>query len=192
MSPEKMPIETKPKSFPVVYILHGKGGSPEGSAAVLEICIRELRGGVFFQRPRLPHADGSVAAERSVDFLETLGVKPGALLVGISLGGLVAAKLQESCRPDLHVIAISSPTWADGVRIEHRAQRRIALYSSSDGVIKGRISAWQDLAEAYDLSWLTHDTDAHRYRLAHLISAYMDGLDLKHEAERIQAAICTE
>jgi pimeloyl-ACP methyl ester carboxylesterase len=59
----------------------------------------------------------------------------GALLVGISLGGLVAAKLQELGRNDLKVVAISSPTWADNVVLEAQQEQRLAFYSSQGSVI---------------------------------------------------------
>lgn len=110
-------------------------------------------------------------------FLRELHIEPEALLIGISLGGLVAAKLQEMGREDLHVICISSPTWADGVELQQRLPHRLALYSSHDEVIAGRTSRWPDLAEAYDLPWLSHDTDAHKEPLVHLIVRYMSASD---------------
>jgi pimeloyl-ACP methyl ester carboxylesterase len=123
----------------------------------------------------LPHGreKGEQAAERSVDFLRELLIEPGALLVGISLGGLVAAKLQETGREDLHVICISSPTSADGVELQRRLPHRLALYSSRDEVIAGRTSRWPVLAEAHDLPWLSHDTDTHKEALARLIVPYL-------------------
>src|ERR1700729_3194386 len=98
-----------------VYLLHGKGGSPGGSVLQLEALLRQSFPEPRYGRLSLPHGreKGGQAAERSVDFLRELLIEPGALLIGISLGGLVAAKLQETGRDDLHVICISSPTWAD-------------------------------------------------------------------------------
>ncbi|GAC1648819.1 MAG: hypothetical protein NVS9B15_07770 [Acidobacteriaceae bacterium] len=91
-------------------------------------------------------------------------------MIGVSLGGLVAAKLQEDGRQDLRVICISSPTWADGVRLERKMQRRFAIYGSNDEVIAGRTAEWPALAEAHEVDWLTHDTDAHKVRLARFIT----------------------
>lgn len=173
-------MATTPR-FKAVYLLHGKGGWPGGSVLQLEGLLRGSFPEHRYVRPSLPHGreKGEQSAERSVDFLRELAIEPAALLVGISLGGLVAAKLQETGREDLHVICISSPTWADGIRLEKRMSHRLALYSSQDEVIAGRTSGWPHLADAYyDLPWLTHDTDAHKEALARLVVAYMSGADI--------------
>jgi alpha-beta hydrolase superfamily lysophospholipase len=94
-------------------------------------------------------------------------------VIGISLGGLVAAKLQESGRADLTVVCVSSPTWADAVHLEQRPKRRLSLYSSNDEVIAPRTAEWPKLAEAHDLPWLTHDTDRHKQELARRIADYL-------------------
>jgi hypothetical protein len=93
-------------------------------------------------------------------------------------GGLVAAKLQESGRDDLHVTCISSPTLADGVALSQRLTRRFAFYSSLDPVIKGRTDNWPQLAQAYDLPWLTHDTDKHKEALSYIVAADLDNDDV--------------
>jgi hypothetical protein len=99
------------------------------------------------------------------------------LLLGISLGGLVAAELQEMDRPDLQVMAISSPTWADGVRLRNRAARRLAFYSSTDPVIADRVTEWPKLAFfSRDLHWLSHDTDQHLKYIARLFDWYLEGM----------------
>jgi hypothetical protein len=107
-----------------------------------------------------------------------MGIPSKALLIGVSLGGLVAAKLQESCRPDLQVVAISSPTWADAVHLEKQQSGRLALYSSRDEVIAGRTENWPKLAESYDLKWLNHDTDTHAAALVRLVIAHVNGDDM--------------
>jgi pimeloyl-ACP methyl ester carboxylesterase len=147
--------------FGSIYLLHGKGGSPNGSVRLLEDALRALLDGAQFLRPSLPHSDYHLPAEDSVDFLQQMQIAPRALVVGISLGGLVAAKVQEAGRPDLAVVCISSPTWADLVSLEQSVGNRTAIYSSADTVIAGRTSEWQRLARAYDVPWLTHNTDEH-------------------------------
>ena len=161
-------------TIPRVAIL--PGGADTRPFALLRKSFPEPR----YIRPSLPHGreQGEQPAEQSVDFLRDLAVEPAALLVGISLGGLVAAKLQETGREDLHVICISSPTWAGGVNLEKRVPHRLSFYSSQDNVIAGRTSRWPYLADAYDMPWLTHDTDAHKEVLARLIVAYMSGSDI--------------
>lgn len=164
--------------FQNIFLLHGKGGSPEGSVKQLEEELSRYYSAnecaEVFHRPRLLHSNPYVLTEESLADLAARKLPANAAIIGISLGGLVAAKLQESGREDLHVICISSPTWADGVRLERRMPNRLALYSSRDEVIAGRTDEWPALAESYDLPWLTHDTDAHKQALARLAFAYLD------------------
>lgn len=162
-------------SVPAVYLLHGKGGSPTGTVAKLQEWLQQNWPELKYIRPALPHGDPNVPAESSVEFLHNMGVEMGSLVIGVSLGGLVAAKLHEDSRPDLHVICISSPTWADGVRLEKQAANRVALYSPEDEIIAGRIADWSQLAEAYELQWLTHDTDRHLGLVTRLIGFYIRG-----------------
>ena len=113
--PEAEPV------FPIqaVYLLHGKGGSPEGTVRKLQTILEQHWPGLDFICPALPHRDPNIPAEVSVQHLLQLQIPQGSLLVGISLGGLVAARLQEVGRQDLQVVAISSPTWADGVTLRN-------------------------------------------------------------------------
>jgi hypothetical protein len=154
------------------YLLHGKGGRPTGTVLQLEECLKPLLPHLVFHRPALLHSDPNVLAERSFADLQTKDITPNSIVVGISLGGLLAAKLQEFGREDLTVICISSPTWADDVKLERRMQR-VAFYSSSDAVIAGRTVQWRELADAYDIPWLSHNTDAHKVSLALLIAAWL-------------------
>jgi hypothetical protein len=170
----------------LVYLLHGKGGWPGGSVLQLEDLLRKSFPKLRYQRPSLPHGreKGVQPAQRSVDFLRELVLEPGALVVGISPGGLVAAKLQESGREDPEVICISSPTRDSGVELQRRLPHRLALYSSETEAIAGRTSRWPDLAQAYDLPWLSHDTDAHKEALMQLIVPYVSHSDLALGEER--------
>jgi hypothetical protein len=129
---------------------------------------------------RPPHGDPEITAEASLERLRNLEIPNGSAVIGISLGRLVAAKLQESGRDDLHITCISSPTWADGVALSQRMTRRLALYSSLDPVIKGRTDNWPQLAQAYDLPRLTHDTDKHKEALSYIVAA-----DLDNDAETV-------
>lgn len=162
-------------SVPAVYLLHGKGGSPSGTVAKLQERLQQDWPELKFVRPALPHRNPSVPAEVSVEFLRNLPLETGSLVIGVSLGGLVAAKLQEDSRNDLRVVCISSPTWADGVKLKQRAANRVALYSPKDEIIADRIGDWPKLADSYELKWLTHDTDRHLDALTRLIDAYLRG-----------------
>jgi len=161
--------------FSAVYLLHGMGGSPNGSVLQLETELRRFALNQIYVRPLMPHSDPTLSPSVSVSYLHELAVPEGALIIGISLGGLVAAKLQETGRADLHVICINSPTWAGDVELKHRMNHRVSLYCSGDEVIAGRTEKWPQLAEAYDLPWLTgHNTDAHKHALASILNAYLE------------------
>lgn len=161
--------------FSTVYLLHGTGGSPNGSVLQLETELRKCAPHQTYVRPLMPHSDPTVAPSVSVSHLHDLVIPNSALMIGISLGGLVAAKLQESGRPDLHVLCINSSTWAGDVELEQRMNHRVSLYCSGDEVIGGRTEKWPQLAAAYDLPWLTgHDTDSHKHELASILSDYLE------------------
>ena len=162
-------------SVPAVYLLHGKGGSPNGTVSKLQNCLEQDWPELKYFRPALPHGNPAVPAEVSVEFLRNLPLETGSLVIGVSLGGLVAAKLQEESRPDLNVICISSPTWADEVKLLRRAEHRVAFYSVADEVISDRIEDWPGLAEAYEFRWLDHDTDKHLGPLTGLVGSYLRG-----------------
>ena len=119
-------------SIPAVYLLHGKGGSPNGTVKQLAEVLEPRWPQLTFFRPEMAHHDPEALAEASVEQLVEMDLPRNALLVGVSLGGTVAAMLQEKGREDLHVMAVSSPTWADGVVLRQRPQRRVGLYSSND------------------------------------------------------------
>jgi pimeloyl-ACP methyl ester carboxylesterase len=181
-------------TFKNIFLFHGKGGSPEGSVRQLEDELRpqfpaSTFGANLFHRPRLLHSDHAVVAEASLADLRVREIPKDSAIIGVSLGGLVAAKFQEEGREDLHVICISSPTWADGVRLERRLPNRVAFYSSNDEVIAERTADWPRLAQAFDLPWLTHDTDAHKFALAQLAFAYLDGDSLPHAIQDVEAAL---
>ncbi len=170
-----------------VVLIHGKAGSPDGSSLHLEELLRPHLPAASFSRPLLPHADAAVPAEQSLDALRALNLPHGAYVIGISLGGLLAARLEESGRDDLHVLALSSPTWADEVHLVRRMPNRVAIYSSADVVLGGgspdnRTVDWPRLAEAHDLPWLTHDTKAHKHRIIPLLLDWLEGHSIGNAA----------
>jgi pimeloyl-ACP methyl ester carboxylesterase len=179
-------------SFDKILLLHGKGGSPEGSVKDIETLLRKhypQKPASSFQRPRLLHADGEILAEQSLAELRKSDIAKGTVVIGVSLGGLLAAKLQEQGHEDLRIVCLNSPTWADAVRLERRMPERIAFYSSDDPVIAGRTQYWPRLATAYDLPWLTHDTSAHARELTPLIVAYLEGRSIPQAIEQVEERI---
>jgi predicted esterase YcpF (UPF0227 family) len=176
-------------NFPAIFLLHGKGGSPNGSVSQLEAELRVCEPDQNYVRPLMPHSDPAEMPSISVGHLRSLGVPEGTLIIGISLGGLVAAKLQEMERPDLHVVCISSPTHADDVELIKRMEHRVALYSSADEVIAGRTERWPQLAEAHDLRWLDHDTDKHKRALVRILCAYVKRLAVSQAVAEVASEV---
>jgi len=175
--------------FGKIILLHGKGGSPEGSVRDIEAGLRahypDLPAELYY-RPPLPHADPAVLAEQSLSWLRTLAIPKGTVLIGVSLGGLLAASLQEESRADLRVICLNSPTWADGVTLQRRMPDRLVFYSSNDDVIAGRTANWPQLAMAFDLPWLTHDTSLHAKELTPLIIAWLENQSVPHAIQKVE------
>ena len=121
----------------------------------LQAVLEQHWPGLNFIRPDLPFHDPRSPADVLVKELLRIEIPEGSRPVGLGLGGLVAARLQELGRQDLQVIAIGSPTWADEVTLESGAERRLAFYSSQDPVIWSRITNWPQLASfSQDLDWL--------------------------------------
>jgi len=161
-----------------VWLIHGRAGSPDGSSLQLEELLRPEFAAARFSRPLLPHENAEVSAEDSLEALRKIEIPHGAWVIGISLGGLLAARLQETGRDDLHVLALSAPTWADNVHLATKPANRVAIYSSNDEVLGGgtdqnRTVDWPRLAEAHDMPWLTHDTKAHKLRIAPLLIRWL-------------------
>lgn len=175
-----------------IFLLHGRGGSPDGSVKQLEEELRHCYANGpadSFQRPKLLHSTPDVLAEESLADLAARNLPQNAVVIGISFGGLLAAKLQEQGREDLDVVAISAPTWADAVVVQKRMPNRLAFYSSTDEVLAGRTKDWPQLSQAFDLPWLTHDTDRHKRELARLVSAYLTGESVPLAIQEIESTI---
>jgi hypothetical protein len=106
---------------------------------------------------------------------DTSLVPEGALVVGVGLGGLAAAMVQETKRPDLDVVCVSSPTSHGVIKLERRMRHRVALYSSQDPAIAGRVENWPNLADAHDTPYLMHGAHLHPHLLRKLILALREG-----------------
>ena len=162
--------------IPAVYLIRNKGESPHGPAKKLQPVLEQHWPGLNFIRPDLPFDDPKRRADVAVKELLRTPIPEGSLLVGLGLGGLVAAKLQELGRQDLQVIAVGSPTSADEVTLESWAERRLAFYSSQDPIIGSRIANWPKLASfSQDLDWLDQETSQHLKYIARLFDWYVEG-----------------
>jgi hypothetical protein len=60
--------------FSAVYLLHGTGGSPNGSVLQLERELSRCAPNQIYVRPLMPHSDSKVAPSVSVSHLRELAV----------------------------------------------------------------------------------------------------------------------
>ncbi len=194
-------LPPNPTRFANVYLFHGKGGSPDGAVLNLEAILQHAYYDVRFKRPCLPHRMPDVTAEESLDYVVLQyrnTMLPNSLIVGIGLGGLLAVRLQElSPHLDLSVFAINAPTSENEVKISSihplfaaapnlLQSNLVALYSSLDKEIKGRVN-WSDFTPwAFDMPMLRyHDTDLCKYAVCYLISRFMQGRDMTTEVNNL-------
>ena len=181
-------------SFDNILLLHGKGGSPEGSVKDIEALLRDhypQKPASSFQRPGLLHADGEILAEQSLAELQTRDIPKNAVVIGVSLGGLLAAKLQEQSRQDLRVICLNSPTWADAVQLERRMPERIAFYSSDDAGNRWTHRALAQIGDRLRSTVAQRMTtaSAHALELTPLIIAYLEGRSIARAIEQVEERI---
>lgn len=178
--------------FEHVYLLHGKGGSTEGSVKLMEDILAPMLASdqqpPRFHRFSLKHSDPSVLAEDSYADLckDSSAISHGSLLVGISLGGLIAAKLAQDLRPDLKVVALSSPTSLDGLSLEPKENNNLyALYSSSDEVIED-LADWEPYTPFdFDVHWMkNHNIDHQIYMVCFVLFHFVHTLDFSEAMKR--------
>jgi pimeloyl-ACP methyl ester carboxylesterase len=166
-----------------IYVLHGRGGSPEGSARTVANLLPSGLPPII--RPFLSHSDPGVSAEGSY---EQFGLYPNSLVIGISLGGLLAAKFQED-HPDfgLKVVTLVSPTRAEGLALTPgKRPDLIALYSTEDPVIATRAN-WEDFTDnAFNVPWMrNHDVDQQKYSLGLILTEMLQGREPREIIESI-------
>jgi pimeloyl-ACP methyl ester carboxylesterase len=164
---------TKPK----VYIVHGQGQTPQGSIARLAGLLNTL--GYETECPLFPHTDPRDTGLSSIDVLNTVLGSGPAFVVGLGLGGFVAAKLQET-RQNMTVIAVSAPDISGYITLGPPAGgRRVYMFSSiKDSVIRGKTARWAGQAEVYDLPKLDHHDTAFLPFVVSAVEAVSNGTDL--------------
>jgi len=186
--------------FDKVYFFHGRGGSPKGSVSKLAQILRSAYPDLMVFLPALPHSKFESSPKDSLQhvmdwYVPTFNEK--TLVVGVSLGGLIAARAQELARTSFTTFSICSPTSAaytinnvtamEVVELEKKMENRVALYSSTaDDQIKGRCENWPDFTDlAIDVPWLVHDVDNAKYAVSYAISTFMQGKDLRKELREL-------
>ena len=104
-------------AFKDVYLIHERGGSPNGGVLKLKHALVPLiPGGARFLRYNYPHSDPSRPIEESVAALRCLAPPINALLIGIGVGGQVAAAFQAE-RHDLSVIGMTPRLSSDSFQV---------------------------------------------------------------------------
>src|ERR1017187_6099868 len=158
-----------------IFFLHGKGGSSNGTIRILRDAM--LSG--MTDPPQITLLDfASATADEYFEAVFAVANKfpRGSMLVGVSLGGLVAAKLLQDHRPDLRVVALASPTYADGLSLTKRITPNLyALYSHAGPVVGDRTN-WDDYtAKSADVDWMAdHNLDPQKNRIALLLSDILE------------------
>jgi hypothetical protein len=157
-----------------VYLFHGLDGSPDGTSLKLEEKLKPYFPKIEFHRPWV----------KTIDDVFQIKIEPNSVIIGNSLGGLFAAIYQEVLSDDINVIALSSPTFFENLRLDNFKHKVIALYSSLDPVIKGRTN-WQDYTnDFYDVPWMEdHNIDSHIYSVSYALTEFL------RDPECIKAAI---
>jgi hypothetical protein len=164
----------------MIHIFHDRGQGPE-DLEQFKLLLKRSLPQTDYEIPHLPHLNTGVKTEDSFKLIAQRNHYPsGTIVIGFGLGGLLAAKLQET--QDLTVIAISAPTQDGGIRLNTKVSGRLAVYSSHDERIMP-FTNWPDFtADAFECTPLMfHDIDDNRYKLALIIRQYLQGGNYREE-----------
>ena len=173
-----------------LFFLHGQGGSSNGTIRLL----RDAMLPCLTIPPQIALLDfpSSTADEYYAAVLSVADKFPtGSMLVGVSLGGLVAAKLLQSHRPDLSVVALASPTFADGVLLTKGTTLNLyALYSHADPVVGDRTNWSKYAAEHADVPWMSdHNLDGVKNRIGLLLADFLEHRDFKAAVKLVEPGV---
>jgi pimeloyl-ACP methyl ester carboxylesterase len=173
-----------------IFFLHGKGGSSNGTIKLLrEALLPRLTDPLPITLLDYP---STTAKEYYAAVLAATERFPSSsMLVGVSLGGLVAAKLLQDHRPDLAVVTLASPTHADGLTLAKRITPNLyALYSHNDPVVGDRTN-WGDFTNDHaDVPWMSdHNLDPQRHSVAVVLAALIERLDFRRAVNMVEAGI---
>jgi pimeloyl-ACP methyl ester carboxylesterase len=169
-----------------IFFLHGKGGSSNGTIRLLRDamlpCLTDPPPITLLDFPSGSAQEYYAAVLAVADQFPT-----GSMLVGVSLGGLVAAKLLQDHRPDMTVVTLASPTHADGLSLTKRITPNLyALYSHNDPVVGDRTN-WADFTDDNaDMDWMAdHRIDPHKSSVAFVLADFIDHGSFRESCELI-------
>jgi len=159
-----------------IFLFHDRGEDPENLEPFVELLKKFLPDSRFIV-PYLPHYNIGIKLVDSLQFILTRQYFPSnSVIVGVGIGGLLAAKFQEDYRKDITVIAIASPTHAEDIQLREKIDQRWAIFSSHD---KQLVSSdnWEDFTTfvCQYTPLLFHDINVSKYNLAYIISQYLKG-----------------
>jgi hypothetical protein len=180
-----------------VYLFHEKGSNANGVVLSLELLLERDNHNLVYHRVALPHSFDTVAASVSYEWLQGYAetMEKDSLVIGVGLGGLLAAKLQQE-RPDLAltVFAISSPTKDDTFGlIPYKEPNLYALYSSFDPSIESS-NNWTPFTDNnFDVMWMrSPDLGKKKYSIARIISAFLSDSNVREAVENIFSSDLSE
>jgi pimeloyl-ACP methyl ester carboxylesterase len=171
-----------------VFFLHGKGGSSNGTIRLLKDALLPC----LTTPPEITLLDfPSATAEEYYTAVLAAKFPTGSMLVGVSLGGLVAAKLLQDHRPDLTVVALASPTYADSITLTKRITPNLcALYSHKDPVVGDRTNWGDYTADHADVEWMSdHNLDPRKHIIALLLSDFIEHSDFGGAVKLVKSRV---
>lgn len=172
--------------FSQITILHDRQDSPAGTSINLLHAMQSAFPDIKYSMPYLPPG---MATRDALNFLTDNYVRmvnPDSLIVGFGQGGLLACAVQQRVPVlRLSAFAINAPVCDGDVAAEMNRDwySRIAVYSSSYPLIKGKCDWAAHASMAYDVPWLAKEPAY--YPLAYLISAYGRGSNMEQEVKML-------
>jgi pimeloyl-ACP methyl ester carboxylesterase len=169
-----------------IFFMQDKGGSSNGTIKLL----RDAMLPCLTDPPQIILLDfpSATAEEYYAEVVASADKFPrGSMLVGVSLGGLVAAKLLQDHRPDLTVVTLASPTHADGLSLAKRITPNLyAMYSHNDPVVGDRTN-WADFTINHaDVDWMAdHGIDPQKSSVAFVLSDFIEHGDFRESVDLI-------
>ena len=176
------------------YLLHDRGTS-EDVERLATIMAKKLDvNDTFFKIPQPPYEfKEDASALESYRWMRQYllpEVPNNSLVIGIGLGGLLAARLQEEFpAKDLSVIALNSPTVEGLIELQNIVFNRVAIYSSFYSPLMGCCNWPRFTPQAYDVPWLMHGVKNTKYGLAYLLTAYMQTEDLSADVAEFMDSV---
>ena len=117
-----------------VCIVDGMIWSPKSTTHRIEELLRQRITRLNVRIQRLYDKNGqNLPAEQVLGEFDDLHLPEGSLVVGTGIGGILASAYQDLKRPDLHVIAICSPSSLEDISLKANFKKRVELTSAAAG-----------------------------------------------------------